>query len=61
MFEMFDHENLGQGHGVQNSQWSRSMADISVYKSHKPHFCASSHRFRDINLTLKSTLHYQPI
>ena len=26
-FEKFDRENLGQGHEVQHSQWSHSMAN----------------------------------
>ena len=32
--EMFDFENLGQSHRVQHSQWSHSMTNINVYKSH---------------------------
>ena len=27
-------ENLGLGHGLQHSQWSHSMANINLYKSH---------------------------
>ena len=33
-FEVFVLENLGNGHKVQHSQSSHSMANISVYKSH---------------------------
>ena len=32
-FEMFDLENLGQGHRVQHSQFSHSIANINIYKS----------------------------
>ena len=32
--KMFDPENIGQGHGAQHSQWSRSIARINLYKSH---------------------------
>ena len=30
-FKYFDHQNLGQGRGVQYSQQSNSMVDIGVY------------------------------
>ena len=33
-YEMFDLENLVQTHGVQHSQWSYSMANTKVNKSH---------------------------
>ena len=32
--QKFDLENVGQCHGVQCSQWSRSMANMNLYKSH---------------------------
>ena len=32
MFQMSDLENLGQDHGVQQSQWSHSIANINLYK-----------------------------
>ena len=31
-FEIFDHEKAGPGHGVQRSQWCRSMANIKICK-----------------------------
>ena len=31
-FQIWDPENLGQGHEVKHSQWSRSMAQINLYK-----------------------------
>ena len=33
------------------SQWCHLMAGITVYKSRTTHFCVSSHRFRDVNIT----------
>ena len=46
---MFYLENEGQSHGV-HLQWSHSMANINVYKSHRPTraFFVSSNRLRDI-------------
>ena len=38
--EKFALENLGLYHGVQHSQWSRSMANINLYKSHSWTFFA---------------------
>ena len=32
-FQICDLEHLGQGHGVQHSQWSHSNANIYFYKS----------------------------
>ena len=32
--KMFDLENEGQRHGAQQLQWSHSMANINLYKSH---------------------------
>ena len=37
-FEMFDLENVGQGHLVQHSQWNHLVANINFYKSQSPHF-----------------------
>ena len=50
-FKNADIENVGQGHAVQHAQWCYFMANINVNKSHNPHFCASSLRFRDINVS----------
>ena len=33
-FEMFDLENVSQSHGVKHSQWSLSIANVSVYNSY---------------------------
>ena len=33
-FDKFDLANLGQSHGIQHSQWSRSIVNINLYKSH---------------------------
>ena len=43
--QISDLENLGQGQSVQRSQWSHSTAESNLYKSHSPHFYASSTRF----------------
>ena len=40
--KMFDLENEGQSHGVQHSQWSHSMVNINLYRSHTFAFFASS-------------------
>ena len=32
--KIFDLENESQGHGIQHSQWSHSMANVNLYKSH---------------------------
>ena len=32
--EIFDLENLGQGHAVRHSQWSHPMANINIFKHH---------------------------
>ena len=50
-FKMFDLLKVGHGHEVQFSQCLPSMANIELYKSLPEHFCASSHRFRDINVS----------
>ena len=42
-------ENMGQGREM-HSQWRRSMANIKIFKNHITHMCASSRRFRDINV-----------
>ena len=34
VFEIFDLNKLNQSNGVQHSQWSLSMANINLYKSH---------------------------
>ena len=47
--QTFDHENEGQGHGVQHSQWFRSIENINLYKSHSWVYFAGSHRFKDIH------------
>ena len=44
-----DIKNVGQGHRVRLLQWFHSMACIKMYKRRIWHFCASSHRFRDIS------------
>ena len=31
-------------------QWYHSLANYQIFKSRSVHFCASSHRFRDINI-----------
>ena len=36
--KIFDHQDVGQGHGVQFSQWQHSMANIKIYKCHCLHF-----------------------
>ena len=46
----FDLENLGKGHGVQDSKWYTSMANINLYKLHTWAFFASSHRFWNIDI-----------
>ena len=45
--QICDLENLGQGHVVQHSQWSQSMANINLYKSHMRSIFVSSHHFWD--------------
>ena len=54
--EKFDLENLGQGHGVNHSQWSSSMENIDVYKSRTGALFASSYRFWDIHVSQFMTL-----
>ena len=49
--EMFDLENIGKGHGAQHSQWSHSIANINLYKSHTWALFACSHRFRAIHIS----------
>ena len=44
-FQLFDLQNLGQGHQVQHS-----MANVNHYKSHCTRFYASTHHFRDIKV-----------
>ena len=38
------------GYRVQHLQWCHLMANINIYKNDMIHFCASSCRFRDINV-----------
>ena len=47
---MFNLETEGQGHGVQHLQWSQSMINVNLYKSHNLEFFADSHSFRDIHI-----------
>ena len=49
--KMFGLENEGQDHEVQHSKWYHWMANINVCKSHITHFCDSSYRFQDINIS----------
>ena len=37
-FQIFDLQNLGQGHQLHNLQWCHSVANINLYKSHSSHF-----------------------
>ena len=53
MLEKFDLENLGQGHDVQHSQLSHSLANLNLTLEH---VCASSHRLRDIHISNFETL-----
>ena len=46
--KMIDLDNFGQGHEVQHSQMSQSMANINPYKSRSWVVFSSYHRFRDI-------------
>ena len=41
IFEIFDHEKLGQGHGVQHWQYHSQIAKIKIYKRHFLHFLIS--------------------
>ena len=49
-FELFDFPKVGQGDGIQLSQWLRSMANVKKYKGLSRIFCASYDSFRDINI-----------
>ena len=40
---------LGQGQRVQHSQWFYSMVNVEIYQCHLLQFCASFHRFRDMD------------
>ena len=53
-FETFDLEKLGQSQRVQHSQWWYSMANVEIYKCHLLQFCASLHRFREIDIWRKT-------
>ena len=46
--DKFDLENLGQGHTVQRSPWSHSLANTNLYQSRTWAFFASSGRFPDL-------------
>ena len=48
-FQFFNLTKLGQGRGVQLSQWCRRSQILKMYKNRPMHVCASSHRFSDIN------------
>ena len=45
---MFVLENESYGHGVHQSQWSHSMANINLYKSHIWAFFASFYNLQDM-------------
>ena len=47
LFQMFNLEKVGQGHGAQLSQWCHSTATINIYINLRM-FCTSSHHFRYI-------------
>ena len=47
-FQMFDLEEVGQGHGVQRVQSRRSMANINVHKSRNPYIFAPALIISDI-------------
>ena len=49
--KMFNIKNVGQGHGLQYSQCSHSMADINLYNRRTWAFFASTHHFRDIDVS----------
>ena len=49
--KMFDLTNEGQGNTVQHSQRRHSIMNINLGRSHRMHFCNSSHRFQDINVS----------
>ena len=49
--KMFDLENEGQSHGVQQLPCCHSMANINLYKSHTWAFRVNSHRFQDIHIS----------
>ena len=36
--EKYDLEIVGQSHRIQHSQWSHSIGNIYLYKSHTEHF-----------------------
>ena len=47
-----DLKNISLGHGVQHAQWCLLLPNIKkINNNYNWHFCASSHRFRDINVS----------
>ena len=44
-------KKMGQDHELHFSQWCNSIKNIKVNKCHSIHFCASSNRFRGINIS----------
>ena len=50
LLEKFDLENVGQGHGVQHSQWSYSIVNINLYKVIIEHFSLALTGFRNIHI-----------
>ena len=55
---MFYRDNEGQDHGVQQSQWFHSSADVNLYKRARAFF-AGFHRFQNIHISNFATLKFQ--
>ena len=54
--ENFDLEKLGQGHGVQHSQWCHSMENIKIYKCYIFALFPFSNHFQDSSISNFFTL-----
>ena len=50
---MFDLENKGHGHGLQHLQWSYSMSNIILYKSHISAFSLALTIFEILHLNIR--------